>query len=135
MRPGSASSVPRSCTPWAWRRSGRPLRRTSTTSTSAGNPRTQPACCAVRAGGCPGSPRPRATPPRSAPRWDFEDGEAMILVTGASGHLGANLVRRLLDDGHEVRVLLRGGSDNRAMAGLDVALAYGDLRDHAALKL
>ncbi len=26
-----------------------------------------------------------------------------ILVTGSSGHLGANLVRRLLDDGHAVR--------------------------------
>jgi nucleoside-diphosphate-sugar epimerase len=59
----------------------------------------------------------------------------MILVTGASGHLGANLVRRLLDDGHEVRVLLREGSDNGAMAGLDVERAYGDLRDPGALKL
>jgi nucleoside-diphosphate-sugar epimerase len=59
----------------------------------------------------------------------------MILVTGASGHLGANLVRRLLADGHEVRVLLRAGSDNGAVAGLDVAVAYGDLRDPAALKL
>jgi len=59
----------------------------------------------------------------------------MILVTGASGHLGANLVRQLLADGHEVRVLLRAGSDNNAVAGLDVALAYGDLRDPASLKL
>lgn len=58
----------------------------------------------------------------------------MILVTGASGHLGANLVRRLLDDGHEVRVLLREGSDNGAVAGLDVERAYGDLRDPAAMK-
>ena len=33
----------------------------------------------------------------------------MILVTGASGHLGANLVRRLLADGEEVRVLVREG--------------------------
>lgn len=59
----------------------------------------------------------------------------MILVTGASGHLGANLVRRLLNDGHEVRVLLREGSDNTAMTGLDVEPVYGDLRDPAALKL
>lgn len=29
------------------------------------------------------------------------------VVTGASGFVGANLVRRLLDDGHEVHVLLR----------------------------
>ena len=59
----------------------------------------------------------------------------MILVTGASGHLGANLVRRLLDDDHQVRVLLREGSGHGAMTGLDVEPAYGDLRDPAALKL
>jgi nucleoside-diphosphate-sugar epimerase len=59
----------------------------------------------------------------------------MILVTGAGGHLGANLVRGLLNDGHEVRVLLREGSDNSAMTGLDVEPVYGDLRDPAALKL
>lgn len=52
-----------------------------------------------------------------------------VLVTGASGHLGANLVRRLLEDGRDVRVLLRHGSDNRAMDGLSVESAFGDLRD------
>jgi dolichol-phosphate mannosyltransferase len=31
------------------------------------------------------------------------------MVTGASGFVGANLVRRLLDDGHEVHALLRRG--------------------------
>jgi nucleoside-diphosphate-sugar epimerase len=57
----------------------------------------------------------------------------MILVTGANGHLGANLLRRLLADGEEVRVLLRPQSDNSTMAGLAVEPAYGDLRDPAAL--
>jgi nucleoside-diphosphate-sugar epimerase len=52
----------------------------------------------------------------------------MILVTGGSGHLGANLVRRLLDDGQAVRVLLRHGSDNTALDGLQVERVYGDLR-------
>ena len=51
-----------------------------------------------------------------------------ILVTGASGHLGANLVRRLLEDGQSVRVLLRQGSNNAAVEGLDVEKVYGDLR-------
>ena len=44
----------------------------------------------------------------------------MILVTGASGHLGANLVRRLLADGEEVRVLLRAKSNNAGVDGLPV---------------
>ncbi|MBV6622517.1 MAG: SDR family NAD(P)-dependent oxidoreductase [Rivularia sp. (in: Bacteria)] len=52
-----------------------------------------------------------------------------VLVTGASGHLGANLVRRLLDEGETVRVLLRHGSNNAAVEGLPVEKVYGDLRD------
>src|SRR4051812_44422435 len=57
----------------------------------------------------------------------------MQLVTGASGHLGANLVRRLLADGHQVRVLLRMGSNNAAVDDLEVERVYGDLRDPASL--
>ncbi|MFN9809744.1 MAG: hydroxymethylglutaryl-CoA reductase, degradative [Deltaproteobacteria bacterium] len=52
-----------------------------------------------------------------------------VFLTGASGHLGANLVRRLLADGQEVRVLLRRESNNAAVDGLDVERVYGDLRD------
>jgi nucleoside-diphosphate-sugar epimerase len=55
----------------------------------------------------------------------------MILVTGATGHLGANLVRRLLADGAAVRVLLRPDSDNSSLDKLDVDRVYGDLRDPA----
>jgi nucleoside-diphosphate-sugar epimerase len=62
----------------------------------------------------------------------------MILVTGGTGHLGANLVRRLMDDGCTIRVLLRPESDNRALDGLEVERVYGDLRDpdacHAAVR-
>ncbi|HEV3116288.1 MAG TPA: NAD-dependent epimerase/dehydratase family protein, partial [Gemmataceae bacterium] len=58
----------------------------------------------------------------------------MILVTGSTGHLGANLVRRLLNDGSEVRVLLRPQSDNRSLDGLEVERVYGDLRDPEACR-
>lgn len=58
----------------------------------------------------------------------------MHLVTGSTGHLGANLVRRLLDDGERVRVLVRQQSDQTALDGLDVEKAYGDLRDAEACR-
>ena len=51
------------------------------------------------------------------------------LVTGATGHLGANLVRRLLADGETLRVLMRPDRDNGALDGLDVERVYGDLRE------
>jgi dihydroflavonol-4-reductase len=46
-------------------------------------------------------------------------------VTGASGFVGANLVRALLDDGWQVRVLVRGPAPS--LDGLDVARTHGDL--------
>lgn len=56
-----------------------------------------------------------------------------VLVTGATGFVGANLVRELLADGVEVRVLVRPSSDRRALAGLAVDVAVGDLLDPASL--
>jgi nucleoside-diphosphate-sugar epimerase len=58
----------------------------------------------------------------------------MILVTGTNGHLGANLVRRLLADGRRVRVFLRPASDNSPHDGLEVERAYGDLRDAESVR-
>ena len=55
------------------------------------------------------------------------------LVTGATGHLGANLVRELLKRNETVRVLVREGSSNVELEGLDVEHAYGDLRDAESL--
>ncbi len=52
-----------------------------------------------------------------------------MFLTGAAGHVGANLVRRLLDDGVRVRVLLRQEDNNEAVDGLDVERVYGDIRD------
>lgn len=54
-------------------------------------------------------------------------------ITGATGFIGASIVRELLKDGREVRALVRKGSDTSNLAGLDVELWQGDLRDHAGL--
>jgi dihydroflavonol-4-reductase len=51
------------------------------------------------------------------------------LVTGATGFLGANLVRVLLERGRAVRALVRAGSDRRNLDGLDLEIVEGDLRD------
>jgi nucleoside-diphosphate-sugar epimerase len=58
-----------------------------------------------------------------------------LLVTGASGHLGANLVRRLLWEGEDVRVLVRPDEDNRGVdvLGSQIEVVEGDLRDRGSL--
>ena len=54
-------------------------------------------------------------------------------VTGASGFIGANVVRELLARGHRVKALLRPNADLRGLAGLDFERVDGDLQDHKAL--
>ena len=56
---------------------------------------------------------------------------ATVIVTGASGHLGANLVRALLARGEAVRVLIH--HDTRALAGLPVQHFRGDVCDPDSL--
>ena len=56
-----------------------------------------------------------------------------VLVTGATGLLGNNVVRLLLEQGEAVRVFVREQSDPRPLAGLDVVQAVGDLRDADAV--
>ena len=55
-----------------------------------------------------------------------------IAVTGAGGHIGANLIRELLHDNHEVRVLYR--SDRRPFHNLDVEKIRGDILDTVSIE-
>ena len=69
----------------------------------------------------------------------------MILVVGATGVLGGLITRRLLDDGKDVRILLRHNSPAEEMAGQGMATSprslidagaqpvYGDLKDRNSL--
>ncbi len=52
-----------------------------------------------------------------------------ILVTGATGRLGANVVKQALDNGHQVRAL-RIPNDPKSfkLDGFDVEVVVGDLR-------
>lgn len=59
---------------------------------------------------------------------------AMKLVIGASGFLGSHVTRRLVRDGHAVRVMLRRTSSTRGIDDLDVQRCYGDLFDDQALQ-
>ncbi len=59
--------------------------------------------------------------------------QGKTLVTGAGGHVGANLVRALLAEGVDVRVLVHPDHDNRGVAGLAVERMEGDLRDADAV--
>lgn len=58
-----------------------------------------------------------------------------ILVTGAAGFVGANLARRLLQEGEEVHLLVRPESRLWRLADVaaDFRLHYGDLRDETAV--
>ena len=58
----------------------------------------------------------------------------MLVVTGATGHIGNVLVRGLLAQGRQVRALVPPFEDTRPLAGLDVELVGGDIRDPDSLR-
>jgi dihydroflavonol-4-reductase len=53
------------------------------------------------------------------------------IVTGASGHVGANLVRKLIEQKRQVTCLVR--SSDAALNGLSVDIVKGDVRDPESL--
>src|ERR1700689_1611570 len=62
-----------------------------------------------------------------------QKGTLMILITGASGFVGAAVAKRLIQAGHDVRALVRPTSPRSNLAGLRLEIVEGDLRDADSL--
>jgi dihydroflavonol-4-reductase len=56
----------------------------------------------------------------------------LAAITGSSGHLGANLVRALIERKWQIRALVR--NDTRSLEGLDTECVYGDVLDEESLR-
>lgn len=57
-----------------------------------------------------------------------------VLLTGATGFLGAHLVRRLGESGHEVRAMVRASSDTEPLARTGVELVRATFGDESSLR-
>ena len=55
-----------------------------------------------------------------------------IAVTGANGHVGANLCRNLLAEGHQVKALVHQHLD--ALNDLDIEMIRGSINDRGSLQ-
>lgn len=56
-----------------------------------------------------------------------------IFVTGASGFVGSNLVRKLVKQGNLVTVLLRKSSSHPFLKNLEIKKTYGDITDYNSI--
>lgn len=56
-----------------------------------------------------------------------------VLVTGANGFLGALLTKRLLEEGHQVKALVRKSSDLSELESVKPEYVYGDVTDEKSL--
>ncbi len=57
-----------------------------------------------------------------------------VLVTGASGFIGGNVCRQLVKRNYNVRALVRTSSNLKALEGLGLEVAKGDLLDSTSLE-
>src|SRR5947199_9977785 len=57
----------------------------------------------------------------------------LVLVTGGSGFVGSAIIRALLAAGCPVRALCRASSLRDNLAGLDIEIVEGDIRDAHAV--
>jgi dihydroflavonol-4-reductase len=58
----------------------------------------------------------------------------MILVTGATGHIGNVLVRRLVESGESVRVFLLPGENTQSLTGLEIDIVEGNVLEYSTVK-
>jgi dihydroflavonol-4-reductase len=58
----------------------------------------------------------------------------MILITGATGHIGNVLVRKLIEKGEKVRIFALPDDNLASLEGACVEVARGDTRDYAAVR-
>jgi len=56
------------------------------------------------------------------------------LLTGATGFVGAAVLRRLIKTGYNVRALVRPNSDRRNLSGIDCEIVTGDLAEPESLQ-
>jgi dihydroflavonol-4-reductase len=59
---------------------------------------------------------------------------ADVFITGASGFIGSAVAGKLVASGYSVRALVRPSSPRSHIAGLDLELVEGDLRDETSIK-
>lgn len=57
-----------------------------------------------------------------------------VFITGGTGFVGSAVIRKLLAAGHEVRALVRAGTDTRQLDGLPVERIEGELADAGSLR-
>jgi len=57
-----------------------------------------------------------------------------VFVTGGTGFVGANVIRALLSSGHEVRALIRTGSNLQNLENLPIDRVEGDLSNKTILR-
>jgi len=58
----------------------------------------------------------------------------MILVTGATGFIGTNLIPNLVENGYAVRCLVRQTSNIECLRKLGVEIAYGDITNEVCIE-
>jgi uncharacterized protein YbjT (DUF2867 family) len=67
------------------------------------------------------------------PEFVQQEERAMILVVGATGNMGGMIARQLLEQGQDVRVLVRPQSNYQPLVDSGAKPVFGDLKDRTSL--